>query len=284
VTHTITAGLDGSPASDAAVGWAAREAVARGAALDVVHVRGVGPYGGFAGNEDERTYGERICAAAAEDLAARHPRLEVTGRVVQGSAPDLLVEAARDSEMLVLGCRGLGRAVGYILGSVSLPVAGHARCPVVFVRADDRPEAEEKRLVVGVQPHRPADELLAFAFETAARHGALLRVVHAWGLGPAYDAHSVSVPVEMTQEINDTKRQQVEDVVAPWREKFPGVRARVWTGLGQPGQVLAEEASAADLLMVGRRRRRIPFGTRVGHVAQSVLHHATSPVAVVPLH
>jgi nucleotide-binding universal stress UspA family protein len=46
----------------------------------------------------------------------------------------VLVQAAEDAEMLVVGSRGHGGFVGLFLGSVSQQCVTHARCPVLVVR------------------------------------------------------------------------------------------------------------------------------------------------------
>lgn len=46
--------------------------------------------------------------------------------------------------------------------------------------------------------------------------------------------------------------------------------------------VLTERSAAADLLVVGARRRDGLVGPELGRVAHRALHHASCPVAVVP--
>uniref|UniRef100_UPI0037D9C254 universal stress protein n=1 Tax=Streptomyces sp. C11-1 TaxID=3444503 RepID=UPI0037D9C254 len=46
---------------------------------------------------------------------------------------------------------------------------------------------------------------------------------------------------------------------------------------------LVDSGREAGLTVVGRRVRGSSLGTRIGPVAHAVLHHARTPVVVVPL-
>ena len=59
----------------------------------------------------------------------------VSQRVVQGHPAQVLLDAAADAALLVVGSRGLGGVRGMLLGSVSQHVVARAACPVVVVRA-----------------------------------------------------------------------------------------------------------------------------------------------------
>ena len=67
----------------------------------------------------------------------------VTGDVVQGNAAAVLLRAAGNADLLVVGSRGLGGFTGLVLGSVSTQVLHHAPCPVLVVRNRSRAVGEE---------------------------------------------------------------------------------------------------------------------------------------------
>ncbi|WP_328336220.1 universal stress protein [Streptomyces violaceus] len=291
MTRPITAGVDGSQESLAALAWAAREAARRGVALRVVHAWRVqspevieSAITGDADSQAERVH--NAVTEAVRTVTERHPDLDVTADVVEGPAVDTLVAAAADAELLVLGSRGHGPIVGFLLGSVGQQVIAGAARPVVLVRAGDEPSAEAagREIVVGQQgdPEDSADAL-RFAFETAAARGANVRVVRAWTLPPvfAYSPGSLKL-LDEAGGLEPYEKKALAAAVRPWREHFPDVPVTEHVEMGSAGQVLLSVAGTAQLMVVGRRAHRTAVGARIGSVAHGVLHHADCPVAVVP--
>jgi nucleotide-binding universal stress UspA family protein len=186
----------------------------------------------------------------------------------------------------VLGSRGHGPVVGFLLGSVGQQVIAEATRPVVLVRAGEQASAEAagREIVVGQQgePEDSADAL-RFAFETAAARGATVRVVRAWTLPPvfAYSPGSLKL-LDEAGGLEPYERQSLATVLGPWRGRFPDVPVMEHVEMGSAGQVLLSVAGRAQLMVVGRRAHRSAVGARIGSVAHGVLHHAHCPVAVVP--
>ncbi|MFE2045658.1 universal stress protein [Streptomyces sp. NPDC059477] len=287
MTRPVTAGVDGSDESLAALAWAAREAVRRDLALRVVHAWRHEEHAVIAGDRDEQ---ERWAREAAEEavrgVTGRHTGLEVSVEVTEGVPADTLVAAARDAELLVLGSRGHGQVVGFLIGSVGQQVIAEATRPVVLVRAGDRPTAEVAghEIVVG-QEGAPEDSaaVLEFAFTTAAARGASVRAVRAWTLPPVYSYNPAAMKLlDDAGGPEPYERQALAEALRPWRERFPGVHVIEHVEMGSAGQVLLSLARGTQLLVVGRRARRTAVGARIGSVAHGVLHHAECPVAVVP--
>jgi nucleotide-binding universal stress UspA family protein len=61
---------------------------------------------------------------------------ELHSEVLEGSPAEAVVAmaATRQSDLIVIGSRGLGRLAGALLGSTSQKVISHAPCPVLVVR------------------------------------------------------------------------------------------------------------------------------------------------------
>ena len=140
----IVVGIDGSHNASHALEWAMAEAAIREAQLTVLTVNPVaasywtGRPTPLPGDHERvaeiRRSAEEAAAAAAAKLGSSQPE-SVTVAAVSGFPAETLIQAAKDSDMLVVGRRGAGGFASLILGSVSNQVVHHASCPVVVVPA-----------------------------------------------------------------------------------------------------------------------------------------------------
>jgi len=141
----IVVGVDGSEGSLRALRWAADEARLRDAVLEVVtswHYPVLATIPAFGVQPPAEELAEEARKGLIELLRSEGitsaSGLTVFERVVEGSPAGVLVDAAADADLLVLGSRGHGGFSGLLLGSVSQTVVSHARCPVVVVPPSDR--------------------------------------------------------------------------------------------------------------------------------------------------
>ena len=76
---------------------------------------------------------QHVVDDARASLASRSFGIETD--VAVGDPKEEIVRAAEEwgADLVVLGARGLGKIKRFVLGSVSLAVARHARCPVLAV-------------------------------------------------------------------------------------------------------------------------------------------------------
>ncbi|MET7761361.1 universal stress protein [Streptomyces sp. NPDC005393] len=282
MARPVTVGLDGSPESLAAAGWAGHEALLRDASLRLVNAwPGPDQPALTPGRETAwRYWAEQALSSALAELGADHADMELTTAQIPGyPAPVLLAEAER-AQLLVVGSRSIGPVAGFFLGSVGVELAARAVTPVALVRAD-RPDARHGDVVVGVEPRGPCEDVLEFAFDAAARRGAALRSVHA-GRVPAIRGSAPWVVDVGLSDARDEAAHALEEVLAPWRDNFPDVRVFAEIASDSPARRLVGAAAGTALLVVGRAPRRSGLGPRLGPVAQAVAHHAACPVAVVP--
>lgn len=287
--RVITVGLDGSPESLAAAHWAADEAELRKVTLRLLHAWPllVEEPGNTPSEASQNYWSKRLVQHARAELQTRHPGLSVVGDLVADDAQDALLQAASQSEMVVLGSRGLRPVESYFLGDISLPVVARAERPVVLVRAGKREEGPPPTprpagaVVVALKLHGPCDDLLEFSFGSAAARGLPLRAVHGRSV-PLHAYTPWGVDHEVTDEITQDAQKRMAQVLRPWREKFPGVQVIDVIRPESPAKAVVRDAESSGLLVVGRRRHRPPLAPRLGPVAEAAIHHARCPVAVVP--
>ncbi|MEV4280057.1 universal stress protein [Actinoplanes xinjiangensis] len=140
--HRIVVGVDNSAGSVEALRWALAHARLTGYTVEAitawqvpptyVHAAGWRPTGiddaGIIGYA-EKTLAEAVAQVQGED---DHP-VPVTTHVLQGPAAQVLIEAGKGAELMVLGSRGHGAFSGMLLGSVSRHCVQHAICPTVVI-------------------------------------------------------------------------------------------------------------------------------------------------------
>jgi nucleotide-binding universal stress UspA family protein len=143
----VVVGIDGSPASEAAVAAAFDEASVRGVALRAVHT-----WTDYSSDmvyaharqfmRDWQAVQTRESELLAERLAGwqeKYPDVTVQRVVTRDRPARCLVENSADAQLLVVGSRGRGGFAGLLLGSTSHALIHHATCPLLVVRPVSRP-------------------------------------------------------------------------------------------------------------------------------------------------
>lgn len=134
----IVVGVDGSEGSKEALRWAARQSELTGAALEAVIAWQYPAFFGWAPVDvDDADFAkiaeDTLTGALAEVLGPDWPD-RAHARVTEGYPPAVLVDAAEDADLLVVGCRGYGAFADALLGSVSTYCVHHAHGPVTVIR------------------------------------------------------------------------------------------------------------------------------------------------------
>jgi nucleotide-binding universal stress UspA family protein len=145
----IVVGVDGSTSSTEALRWALGQARLTGQPVDAVISWDYPVYSGLAAIDPVEAIdwaGDRtnILQTTVKDVLGDADAPQVTQRVVRGHPAQVLVDAAADAALLVVGSRGHGGFTGMLLGSVSQHVVAHASCPVVVVHAPGTAPAPER--------------------------------------------------------------------------------------------------------------------------------------------
>jgi nucleotide-binding universal stress UspA family protein len=290
VASKIVVGVDGSDPSISALKWAAYEAQRRSADLLAVSCYSVPMYGGAMGIVSPTSDDLEMFMAAADAVVARanelvaeiDPQLVVEGLVEMSAAPATIVHAARAGDEIVVGSTGDGGFMDGLLGSVTTSVMHRAHVPVIVVPAKSVAEAGPKmhKIVVGVDGSASSLQALDWAYGEALLTGAELTVVHGW-IYP-YDGPRTSVSEPRTQmQIDATKELNTSVESLDTRRSSGSVPIRAKVVEQSPAEALLDEASDADLLVVGSRGRGLLLTSLLGSVCHTVVRHAMCPVAII---
>jgi nucleotide-binding universal stress UspA family protein len=136
----IVVGVDGSPSSHSATGFAFEEAAMRATPVTAVcswwepAIPANADLDALDVCEMRRLARERVGLVVGQ-WRDKYPQVSVTSLFVTDTPRAALHEAARAAGMLVVGARGLGGIRGLLLGSVSRAALEQATCPVAVVRS-----------------------------------------------------------------------------------------------------------------------------------------------------
>ncbi|PPS68057.1 MULTISPECIES: universal stress protein [Streptomyces] len=293
-TLPVVAAVDGSDDSMRALEWAVDAARRRAAPLRVAHVR---QYAHWA---QQAHVLAALRADPQDDPVLDRVRAHLEGRAdqpdteyagLEGAAGAVLPGLGATAQLLVLGSRGRGGFASLLLGSTGMAAARDAECPVVVVPRPGRevdgeaPGGPGSRVVVGLKVDGPDEATLEFAFAEAARRDARLQAVAAypWPAQPWMMPGDMPPPIVDQDVIEDETRLLADGFLAPYRERHPEVTIELLPSAGDAAGHLVAASRDADLVVVGRHRRRLLSPVRMmGSVTHAVLLHAVSPVAVVP--
>ena len=137
----VLVGIDGSPASEAAIEIAFAEASRRNVGLVALHAWsdvnvfdsafdfGGAPWPELKAKEDE------VLAERLAGWTERYPDVPVRRVVVRSEPARELVDLSKAAQLVAVGSHGRGGFVGMLLGSISAAVVLLTRVPVIVARS-----------------------------------------------------------------------------------------------------------------------------------------------------
>lgn len=277
----IAVGVASTATSWQALAWAADEAATTGGHLVVCH-----------GCPAESVLGRYPAAVPlavleladpplARAVAATRARLggeRVSVRIrPERHAVELLADAARDADLLVLGAPSHGGR-----RETTHRLLGRAPVPTVVVRPlHGRAGPFAGHVVVGVDGSEPSVAGLEFAFGYAATHRVPLVAVHAvaeaagdfWFDDAMLETHFPTEPAGL---------RLLAEQVEPWSHKYPDVPVKRAVYAGRALPALLRAAAGARLLVLGARGHGPAARALLGSVSHGAVDRAAGPVAVAP--
>jgi nucleotide-binding universal stress UspA family protein len=280
----IVVGVDGSSASDAAVRWAAHEAMMRVAPIKLINVVAPTLASSAMAPNHTITQGEELRARQilkearriVEQLAGeKRPDIH-TQRQYAGVVPTL-VEASNDAQMVVVGSsrRAFGRGM---LGPVIAGLLHHANCAVTVVPDPESVQHEiaDAPVLVGIDGSTASEGAAAAAFDEASRRGVPLLALLAWSDVGVFPILGMDL-----RTYRDQAAELLSERLAGWRECYPDVQVQQRLVCDVPDRWLVDESRNAQLVVLGSGGHGGYAGMHLGSVTSTVVRSAHVPVIVV---
>ncbi|WP_328465793.1 universal stress protein [Actinoplanes sp. NBC_00393] len=278
----IVVGYDHSDDARAATVWAFDEAARTGVPVEIVYAHELP---GWLPSDYVKTAPdvwpggdwERTVATALDTLLTQakqtHPTVPAEVVTLHAHPAQALLDRSSDAGLVVVGSRGHSAVAG-LLGSVSVAISAHARCPVVVVRGSTTATAP---VVAGADDSADAWPVVRFAAQQAASREAPLRIIRAWRpvTGLWEDTPLV------TRAVTDEERRPFDELVDQCRTEFTALHIQSEAVVAHPAAVLTTASTTAQLLVVGSRGRGALRSLLLGSVSQHLLRHSACTVAVV---
>ena len=257
----ITVGSDLTSRATTALRWAAEEARRSGAHLRLVTVW----HAGVASHEVMPPAAERAALMSDALAEAGVDPSQTSVVMLEGRAGPTLVEAARGSQLLVVGSAGHVGALGAMSGSVSRYCVRHAPCPVAVVGPAAGPGPVERVLVSGALD--PEGSTFHWAVQQARRDHADVHLIDSWYLEPIVPSYP-ELDLRVREEARDRHAQMLRRL-----EQLSGGSVRVTESLvsGHARDVLQARTRSRDLLV-------LPYAA-LHHIS---FVHGRCPVIVLP--
>jgi nucleotide-binding universal stress UspA family protein len=284
--YGIIVGVDGSPASDAAVSWAAHDAVIRDIPLTLMHVANPAAstwsqaplLDEFA--EWQEAEGRGILANAskiAHDIANDTAQITINGELQFSATVPTLVDLSNDAKLIVVGTDGRGALARGLLGSVSSGLVRHARCPVAVIHDGEprMPHPTNAPVLVGVDGSSASELATEIAFDEASRRRVDLIALHAWSNKELVEVPGVDWPAVKAEE-----ERLMSEALSGWQERYPDVTVSKLLVCDRPARALVETSQSAQLVVVGSHGRGRLAGTLLGSVSNAVVQSVRVPVIV----
>lgn len=225
-----------------------------------------------------RQEGEGILDEAQKHLPADFSHVQRIHQI--GHPVDVIVETARSaqSNLILLGARGLGPVKELILGSVSHRVLMHAPCPTLIVKTlmtrlqkillpiEGQEDAALALRFLALQPFRQPVEIEVFAVWPQPQLSWPTTV----GQSDVLEAQAIEEAQERMKTITDRLTRM-------------NFACQAHVGMGDPAYAILEQAKASesDLIMMGTHGRGGFSRFLMGSVSHAVLHQTPCPVLIV---
>ncbi|MCD7101504.1 universal stress protein [Pseudoclavibacter sp. 13-3] len=281
---TIIVGIDGTVRGERALEWAlAQTRLVADPQLHLLTVVDPHALRGTGVSEVDATQGaENLIASVQRAAAESNPGLGITTTVAHGGIVDALIDAADQSDLIVLGSHhgsSFSEAVG---GAKGLRVSVSTNVPTAVIPSDWTAAGQhEPGIVVGVGPDDVSESAVEFAVTQALATDQPLELVSVWGLPPV-----ISRPAEAMggglAPVGRQFQEQLDVRALQLRTRHEDLDVTGRSIEGAPASQLTAAAAGRRMLVLGTHSRTVLGRALFGSVSHGVLLDLRVPTVVVP--
>ncbi len=302
----ILVAYDGSTAADAAIDGLRRSGLPRDGEALVVCVAGEGwPLTTAAAAEEVEGFinswkaglheAEKFAERARERFQSHFPGWSATSEALWGSPGKAILKAADlfAPDLLVMGSHGRSAATRLVLGSVSLDVLHHSKCPVRVVHGDGAQPTGPIRILVATDGSASADAAVKSVSQRSWPGGTQIRVMAIMeSMVPPPTIPPLEAETFRTEpafrvilEADARHRVRLNGVVEQSRKLLEAAGLNVDPKVmeGNPRSEILSEAKAwgAETIFIGARGLGVLDRLLLGSVSTAVVTHAECAVEVI---
>ncbi len=215
----------------------------------------------------------------AGEIQARHSVIAIQ-QVEVGSIVDTVLLVMKQSDLLVVGPRGLHPTQSLFMGSMAERLLRRAVCPMLVVRSPPRTRYARILIPVDFSSH----SLAAIAFAQSLAPGATRQVLHSFECPFEGQLRMAGVQQNIIDEYRQDAAVKTRTSMDELLASIPEKALRSTIDYGDPRAVIVAtvERQAVDLIVIGKRGRSMLEEHFIGGTTRAVLAGASCDVAVVP--
>lgn len=201
--------------------------------------------------------------------------------VEAGEVIDVVLDVAEQSDLLVLGPRGLNPARDFLLGATAERIARRARCPLLVSKQEAAISYESVLVPVDFSE----DSLRALRFARVLAPLATLHVFHAYDSPFEGRLQSVGVSEEALEGYRQSMAVEAEAAMREFLARAADIKnVRSSVELGDPRVALCRRATElqSNLIVMGKQGRSWLSEFLLGSVTRRTIESAPCDVLVVP--
>jgi len=207
------------------------------------------------------------------------PSISTVKRICDVGSPETVildVVHSTRADLVVTGARGRGRIAELILGSISHRVLSKATCPTLLVKGQFR---TIQRLLVAVESTEDAERIMGWLLAHPFNRRVEVSVISVTPAPPLVEPDTVANFAIWSATVKKFAQELADGVAAKLDGRHYAATSR--TVNGEPVEVILQESTAHDLVVVGSHGRTGLDRVLLGSVSHAVVHGADCPVLVI---